>query len=113
MTPSASETQTGGVTTTVTTTPPDEGTTTTPVPEIVSADTELVYIISYDGVEYFNMYDAADTAYLDRDKRKYLGNIYYNGKNYGALYYVYDYKDYGQPALVLGSGNGKYTLFLP
>ena len=112
MIPSASETQTGGVTTTVTTTTPG-GSTTTPVPEIVSADTELVYIISYDGVEYFNMYVAADTAYLDRDKRKYLGNIYYNGKNYGALYYVYDYKDYGQPALVLGSGNGIYTLFLP
>ena len=69
--------------------------------------------ISYDGTNYYKVSEEVDTSYLSRDKRKYLGYVYYNGKNYGSLYYVYDYKEQGKPALILGVYNSRsYRLFL-
>jgi hypothetical protein len=116
MSPAASQTATSTTTglqtsTSVMTTSGNQQTTT--VAEVVS-DTYEVTIISYDDTLYYISDQPLDDTYLDRDKRKYLGYLYHNGTNRGMLFYVYDYKEQGQPALILLLNNsGEYKLFLP
>lgn len=76
---------------------------TTPVLELIISDKGELTDILYDGVIYHNALSKVDTAYLERDKRKYLGDVYYNRIGYCSVYYVYDYKEQGKPALVLAA----------
>ena len=86
---------------------------TTPVLELIIGDKGELTDILYDGVIYHNALSTVDTAYLERDKRKYLGDVYYNRIGYCSVYYVYDYKEQGKPALVLAAYKGNvYRLFL-
>ena len=86
---------------------------TTPVLELIISDKGALTDILYDGVIYHNVPSKVDTAYLERDKRKYLGDVYYNRIGYCSVYYVYDYKEQGKPVLVLAAYKSNiYRLFL-
>ena len=96
-----------------TTTTTGGNTTTSSAPVIITLNSGILTEILYDGVTYYKSEQEVDTAYVHRDKRKYLGHVYHNGQDYGLLYYVYDYREQGKPALVLRLYNSnKYRLFL-
>lgn len=108
---SATTAATGEQSSTTTTT--GRNPTTIPALDIITNGAGEFIGISYDGTNYYKVSEKVDTSYLSHEKRKYLGYVYYNGKNYGSLYYVYDYKEQGKPALILGVYNSRsYRLFL-
>ena len=108
---SATTAATGEQSSTTTTT--GRNPTTIPALDIITNGAGEFIGISYDSTNYYKVSEEVDTSYLSRDKRKYLGYVYYKGKNYGSLYYVYNYKEQGKPALILGVYNSRsYRLFL-
>ena len=99
---------------TPTTTTTSKSPTTIPDLDIITNGKGEVVGISYDGVEFYRNYEIVDKIYVDeRDKREYLGDINHKHLNDCYVFYVYDYKEQGKPALILCShSSGGVKLFV-
>lgn len=99
---------------TPTTTTTSKSPTTIPDLDIIINGKGEVVGISYDGVDFFRNYEIVDKIYVDeRDKRDYLGDINHKHLNDCYVFYVYDYKEQGKPALILCSHrSGDLKLFV-
>lgn len=88
--------------------------TTIPDLDIITNGKGEVVGISYDGVDFYRNYEIVDKIYVDeRDKREYLGDINHKHLNDCYVFYVYDYKEQGEPALILCShSSGGLKLFV-
>lgn len=99
---------------TTTTTTTSKSPTTIPDLDIITNGKGEVVGISYDGVDFYRNYEVVDKIYVDeRDKRDYLGDINYKHLNDCYVFYVYEYKEQGKPALILCSHrSGGLKLFV-
>ena len=99
---------------TPTTTTTSKSPTTIPDLDIITNGKGEVVGISYDGVDFYRNYEIVDKIYVDeRDKREYLGDINHKHLNDCYVFYVYDYKEQGKPALILCSHrSGDLKLFV-
>lgn len=99
---------------TTTTTTTSKSPTTIPDLDIIINGKGEVVGISYDGVDFYRNYEIVDKIYVDeRDKREYLGDINHKHLNDCYVFYVYDYKEQGKPALILCSHrSGGLKLFV-
>lgn len=99
---------------TPTTTTTGRNPTTIPDLDIITNGKGEVVGISYDGVDFYRNYEIVDKIYVDeRDKREYLGDINHKHLNDCYVFYVYDYKEQGKPALILCSHrSGDLKLFV-